>query len=515
MAVEGIRVLERYSVGFNNLVSVSILEDFHGKHIYVVDEPKLDEDSSKFLEYVYNFILGDVNLLRRVTSFSSFDEGFEPVRSIVVDICRKLYRRCKFSDDILTAVVYYILRDFVGYGEIDPFLRDPNIEDITCDGVGIPIYVFHSSYEWLETNKILSHLQLEKVVRRLAYRAGREVSVAQPIVEGILRPEGYRVHIALDTVSLRGHSFTIRRFREFPYTIVDLITRGMIDPGIAALLWLVAENRQGIIFYGPTGSGKTTLLNAIAMLIPPELKIVTVEDTPEIRLPLHDNWVSTVTRLSNDPHIQSITLQTQVESAMRQRPDILILGEIRSREAYSFFQAVSTGHGGLTTVHAESVESLIKRLVAPPMSVPKALVSTSKLFVQVRRIVEQGKVIRRVPYIHEVDDYDPISDRIIVKTLAIFNGERGRWFIDLKSSKTLRDIAENILVSYSDVIEDLYRRAQILLYAYKSNLDLVSLHILARRYRRNPEETYREVLKSLGGMAYEFEILEKVERKTI
>jgi len=515
MASNNIIVLERYSVGFNGLVNISIVEDSSGKQIYVVEEPKLSDYASRFLDFAYSFIMKDIDILKRITSFSSFDEGFEPVRNILVEICRRFYKRCKLSDSDLNSVVYYILRDFVGYGEIDPFIRDPNIEDITCDGFDTPIYVFHIVYEWLETNRILSISQLNKVVRRLAYRAGKEVNVAQPIVEGILRPEGYRVHIALDTVSLRGHSFTVRRFREFPFTIIDLIARDMIDSGIGALLWLVAENRQGVIFYGPTGSGKTTLLNAIAMLIPPELKIVTVEDTPEIRLPLHDNWISMVTRLSNDPYVQSISLQVQVESAMRQRPDILILGEIRSREAYSFFQAVSTGHGGLTTVHAESVESLIKRLVAPPMSVPKALISTSKLFVQVRRIVEHGKIVRRVSYIHEIEDYDPISDKIVVKTLAVWDREKGRWSIDLRNSKTLRDIAENTLMRYSDIVEDLYRRAQLLLYAYKSNLDLVSLHVLARRYRRNPEETYRDVLKSLGGMAYEFEVLEKIERKTI
>ncbi len=515
MTTNNIIVLERYSIGFNGLVNISIVKNPFGKYMYIVEEPKLSSYVSRFLDYVYSFITKDIDILKKITSFSSFDEGFEPVKNILSEICRKFYRNCRLSDNDVNGITYYILRDFIGYGEIDPFIRDPNIEDITCDGFNTPIYVFHIVYEWLETNRILSVSQLNRVVRRLAYRAGKEVNIAQPIVEGILRPEGYRVHIALDTVSLRGHSFTIRRFKEFPFTIVDLIARNMIDFGIGALLWLIAENRQGIIFYGPTGSGKTTLLNAIAMLIPPELKIVTVEDTPEIRLPLHDNWISMVTRLSSDPHVQSISLQIQVESAMRQRPDILILGEIRSREAYSFFQAVSTGHGGLTTVHAENVESLIKRLVAPPMNVPKALISTSKLFVQVRRIVEHGKIIRRVSYIHEIEDYDPISDKIVVKTLAIWDRERSRWLIDLKNSRTLKDIAENNLMSYSDIVEDLYRRAHLLLYAYKSNLDPVSLHVLVRRYRRSPEETYRDILKSIGDMMYEFKVLENVERKTI
>ncbi len=515
MITSNIRVLERYSVGFNGIVNISIIENVYGKRIYVVEEPRLSDNGSRFLSLVYSYITKNVGVLREITSFSTFDEGFDPVRNILIDICRKLYRSCKLSEDDVNSATYYVLRDFVGYGEIDPFIRDPNIEDITCNGFGMPIYVFHATYEWLETNKVLSEFQLNKVVRRLTYRAGKEVNIAQPIVEGILRPEGYRVHITLDTVSLRGHGFTIRRFKEFPFTIIDLISRGMVDPGIGALLWLIAENKQGIIFYGPTGSGKTTLLNAIAMLIPPELKIVSVEDTPEIRLPFHDNWISMVTRLSSDPHVQNVSLQTEVESVMRQRPDILIVGEIRSREAYSFFQAVSTGHGGLTTVHAENVESLIKRLAAPPMSVPKALISTSKLFTGVQRIAEHGKVVRRVPYIYEVESYDPALDKIVVKTLAIRDRERDRWLIDVKNSKTLKGIAEYLLASYSDVVEDLYRRTQILLYAYKSNLDLVSLHTLARRYRTNPDETYRDVLKKLNGKTHDIEVLEETERRAI
>ncbi|MEM4505985.1 MAG: type II/IV secretion system ATPase subunit, partial [Ignisphaera sp.] len=365
--------IAEYSIGYGDNVIVSIVELSDGKLLYIVKEPLLDDVGKKFRERVYRFITNDVEIIKKISSFTSFDEGYDFVKDLVQKLCKKFIGKC--SDSVISSIVYYVLRDFIGYGEVDPLIRDPNIEDVTCDGHDRPIYVFHNKYEWLETNKVLSREELEKVIRRLTYRAGKEASVAQPIVEGILNPEGYRIHVVLDVVSMSGHSFTIRKFRETPYTILELINNGTLSPGVAALLWIAAENKQGMIFYGPTGSGKTTLMNAVAMLLPPELKIVTAEDTPEIRLPFHDNWVSMVTRLSSDAYVQSVTLQAQVESAMRQRPDILILGEIRSREAYSFFQAVSTGHGGLTTIHAENVESLVRRLVAPPMSVPKALVA--------------------------------------------------------------------------------------------------------------------------------------------
>ncbi len=514
MAVLGKRVVDQYSIGFRNYVTVSIVEGIDGKLLYIVSEPQLNHIEEKMYREVHSYTTSDINILRRFSSFTTFDDGYEYAKEIVYRVCKKTLKSCRAEEKSIEYITYYILRDFIGYGEIDPFIRDSNIEDITCDGVNRPIYVFHSIYEWLESNRVFDNRNLEKIVRRLAYRAGREVSIAQPIAEGILRPEGYRVHIVLDVVSLIGHSFTIRRFRESPYTIVELINRGMLSPAVAALLWLAAENRQGIIFYGPTGSGKTTLMNAIAMFIPPELKIVTIEDTPEIRLPFHDNWISMTTRLSSDPYIQNVTLQAQVESAMRQRPDVLILGEIRSREAYSFFQAVSTGHGGLTTIHAENIESLIRRLAAPPMSVLKSLIATAKLFVHTLRLTSAKGAMRKVTYIYEVENYNSVDDRITVKTVVRWERQKDVWLIDIDGSRMLREVADLMLLNYSDVVEDLYKRAALLLYAAKNNLDIVSIHALARRYRRDPENTYREVIKNMDGEVI-IEKLKDVEKRIL
>lgn len=504
--------IAEYSIGYGDNVIVSIVELSDGKLLYIVKEPLLDDVGKKFRERVYRFITNDVEIIKKISSFTSFDEGYDFVKDLVQKLCKKFIGKC--SDSVISSIVYYVLRDFIGYGEVDPLIRDPNIEDVTCDGHDRPIYVFHNKYEWLETNKVLSREELEKVIRRLTYRAGKEASVAQPIVEGILNPEGYRIHVVLDVVSMSGHSFTIRKFRETPYTILELINNGTLSPGVATLLWIAAENKQGMIFYGPTGSGKTTLMNAVAMLLPPELKIVTAEDTPEIRLPFHDNWVSMVTRLSSDAYVQSVTLQAQVESAMRQRPDILILGEIRSREAYSFFQAVSTGHGGLTTIHAENVESLVRRLVAPPMSVPKALVASTKLFIQIQRFVLHKNVVRKVTYVHEVEDYNPSTDTITVKSVAVWDRYNDKWRIDIKNSKTLDSIANLQVLRYEDVVEDLIRRATVLEYAAKLNLDIVSLHTLVRKYRRAPEDVYREAVDMLG-ISHKIIELENVEKRYV
>lgn len=509
--VVGSEILSSYSIGYNRLVSISIIEMSDGKLLYVVKEPELDNIDKRIKERVFDYILNDVGIIKRLSTFTSFDDGYSYAKDIVQVVCKKFFKNCSIK---LDNIVYYILRDFIGYGEIDPLIRDPSIEDITCDGFDKPIYIFHNRFEWLETNKILSRDELEKIVKRIAYRAGKEVNIAQPIVEGILRPEGYRVHIVLDTVSLGGHSFTIRKFKEIPYTVIELINSYMLSPEVAAFLWLASENRQGIIFYGPTGAGKTTLMNAIAMLLPPELKIVTTEDTPEIRLPFHDNWISMVTRLSVDAYVQSVTLQMQVESAMRQRPDILIVGEIRSREAYSFFQAVSTGHGGLTTIHAENVESLIRRLSSPPMNVPRSLIASARLFVQLQRFVFNRNVARKVIQIHEVEDYDPSTDNLVVKTVIIWNRYKDSWKMNLKNNKTIESIAKTQAVDYEDIIKDLFRRTIILRYASKLNLDIITFHTLVRRYRRSPEDVYRQTIQHLD-KDFIIEELDIVEKKIL
>ncbi len=500
------------SYSLSQYVAITIVEGIDGKMRYIVDEPVLNDLSKRILVESINRVHSDIRLLKSFSDASKandFSYALNLAKLVAENTAKSKLGTLKkllkapmhsglITESELSKVAYYIARDLAGYGSIDPLLRDPRIEDVTCNGVGVPIYVFHNEYEWLETNVAMPDEEsMERVIRKLSYRTGREPSIAQPIVEGVLSPEGYRVHIVLDVVSRRGHSFTIRKFREKPFTIIELINRGTVDPCVSALLWLAVDNKLGVIFYGPTGSGKTTLMNAISMLLPPEIKIVSVEDTPEVNLPFHDNWVPMTTRLSYDAAVQSVTLQVQVESALRQRPDVLILGEIRSREAYAFFQAVSTGHGGLTTIHSESVESLIERLTAPPMSVPKSMLPVAKLLVNVVRLATQRGVLRKTMYVHEMEGYSPVTDSLTVKVLAKWYREIDEWRINVRSSNLFKTIAELNAASYGDVVDEFVRRATVLAYAARKELDTVSLHVLVRQYRREPEKVFEEAVEYL------------------
>ncbi|MET1102301.1 MAG: type II/IV secretion system ATPase subunit [Pyrodictiaceae archaeon] len=495
---EEFHVLASYSVFERPNVTVLIVEDKAGRRFYRVEEPLRSPYVEKAYRRLMALVTSDLRLLRSLSELEVVEEGVDFILPYAKRILRRIMPRRERSrlEEEALVTAYYVARDVVGYGPLEPLLRDPGIEDITCNGVGIPVFVFHTEYEWLTTNIVFSSEdELEKIIMKLSLKAGQEPSIATPMVEGVLRPEGYRVHIALDVVSRRGHSFTIRKFRAEPFTIVELIRRRTLDPLVAAFLWMAVQYKQGIVIYGPTGSGKTTLLNALAMLLPPEYKIVTVEDTPEIYLPFHENWTAMITRLARTDYAQNITLQAQVEAALRQRPDIIILGEIRSREAYAFFQALSTGHGGLTTIHAENADVLIRRLSSPPMNVPKSLIAATRLFVRIVRLEYKGQVLRKVIRVDETLGYDPDKDELHIGPRILWRRDDDVWYMRGKSSSLLDAIAESTLMSREELLEDLERRATVLKWAAMKNLDIAAMHDLVRRYMREPEQVYDKILR--------------------
>ena len=506
-AEEGATILSRYLIRDEPPVVVSVVEDVDGRRFYNVEEPGLSDVGARVLERLRSRILRDMGLLRRFSSIEDFGEGIREAyvlaRRVLAPLRARLKRIGRSVEDEASRVAYYLARDLVGYGRLDPLIRDPHIEDISCNGLLTPVFVYHSEFEWLTSNIVFNDpAELERVVLKLGLRSGQEPSLARPVVEGILRPEGYRVHIVLDVVSRRGHSFTIRKFRAEPFTVIELVNKGTLDPGIVAMLWAAIQYKQGVVIYGPTGSGKTTLLNALAMLLPPEYKIVSIEDTPEIYLPFHDNWAAMHTRLSDMPGVQNVTLQAQVESALRMRPDVIIVGEIRSREAFAFFQALATGHGGLTTVHAESADVLIRRLASPPMNVPKSLIAATKLFVHILRLERGGRVARKVIRLDETKEYDPAQDEIYLGRLVQWRSREDDWVLVSPESSFVASIAELLVTSPKEVWRDLERRATVIKWLAERGADMLELHEVVRRYMREPDRVYEEALAETSPYTY-------------
>lgn len=472
-----IRTLAFYPI-INNYSYVHIYVGGGGSKNYMVIEPPLNTYEVSVLHKVKDILIRDEEVVRKLKTLTRVEEGIQVIKEFII-------RGSSLRDEVLAdKISYYIARDLIGYSIIDPLIKDPNLEDIVCTGVNVPIYVFHTEYEWLRTNIVLTDVvELERIIRRLAFKSGIEISIAKPIAEGILRNEGFRVHLVLDVVSRRGSTFTIRKFKTMPYTLVDLINLRTVDPLLAAYLWLLADNLRSIMIVGPTASGKTTLLNAIAMMIPPEVKVVTVEEAPELNLIGHENWVSMVARLSSEEGVTNVTLYELLKSSLRQRPDVIIVGEIRGEEAYTFFQSIALGHGGMTTIHADSIESAIRRLEAHPFNIPKSFLQLVKVFILVGRVqVGTYATQRRVLEVKEVEKLDTKTNELVMITPF-------RWVKESDSiefsgySHIIKSIADDLKIDYNDVYNDLLRRATIMKWLSLRRVNLQEMNNIVRKYR--------------------------------
>jgi flagellar protein FlaI len=496
--------VDSYNILDSPRVFIRIVRLSDDSFLYQVNEPSVDGFTRDLIAWLEERLLASPRLYGKISGGPLEDAIvvlLEEARRRALKLAKALKKRLPEGYDVEGAALvaaYYVARDYVGLGKLEPLARDAYVEDITCNGAGLPVYVYHSKYEWLRTTIVFSEDELERMVSVLGLRIGRSPTLARPVVEGVVKGLGYRVNIELDVVSRRGHTFTIRKPREVVLTVADLIRGGTLNPRLGAYLWLAVQYKQGMIIYGPTGSGKTTLVNALAMLVPPEFKIVTIEDTPEINLSFHENWVPLVTRPSSETGVEPVTLQSQVEAAMRQRPDLLILGEIRSREAYAFFQAVATGHGGLTTVHGDDSVSLARRLASPPMNVPLSMIASVKAFIKIARMVEEGKVVRRIARIDEVSGVDHSKGEVVFEEYARWS--RGEWSISNRQSRLLSSISELYFIPMDELEDELFRRSLVLLYAAKKGMDHYSFQSLVRSYLRNHEDVVLRISREMGGI---------------
>ncbi len=303
-------------------------------------------------------------------------------------------------------VMRSIYRDMVGYRLIDPLMRDPNIEDIHCTGIGRPIFITHKEFGTIPTNLVFYiEKELDEFALRLAYLGGRHLSIATPRIDATL-PNRSRLQLSYSgEAAAGGTNFTIRRFKEEPYTIIDLISLNTLTAEMAAHLWYGLENKLSALVVGPTASGKTTTMNAIAMLFHPDSKIVSIEDTRELNLP-HQNWIQAIARPGLGPEkFGEISMFDLLKDALRQRPDYIIVGEVRGEEAQTLFQAIATGHAGLSTLHADKAEDAIRRLYSSPLNVPKTQLGALDFIVFQETIKTPVGLLRRATHMIEIRGY--------------------------------------------------------------------------------------------------------------
>ena len=367
-------------------------------------------------------------------------------------------------------LLYRLKRDFIGYARIDPIKHDINVEDISCDGYHSRVFVYHSEYENIITNVTHGEQELDDFVVKLAQRSGKGISKRQPQVDATL-PDGSRSQLTLGReVSDHGTNYTIRQFKDVPFTPIDLINWNTFSLDEMAFLWLCIENEKSMIFAGGTASGKTTSLNAVSLFIPSNAKIVSIEDTREVELPQR-NWVASVTRPSfGEDDKGDIDEFDLLEAALRQRPDYIVMGEVRGEEGRDLFQVMSTGHTAYSTFHADTVGEVIKRFTTEPINVSKTLFTALDLVSIQTQTRVNGNKVRRNKNLTEINEYSAEHDEINVRDVYEWQAETDEY-LQMGNSNTLEELKFDRGWKQERLDEELFKRKTVLAYLIENDLN--------------------------------------------
>jgi len=460
-------------------------DENNNRYVYNLVEPILTEKLkgvyAKVKEMLEQRLDIDFSKLKKIKAKEYLDEQID-------DVLKYFY--LVLTENEKRILKYYMNRDFTGLEVIEPLLQDPNIEDINCDGVGIPIFVFHRNPDIgsIATNISFDDTdKLDSFLIRLAQLCGKSISVSQPLLDGKL-PDGSRIQSTLGTdIARRGSNFTIRKFSEEPLTPVHLIQYGTLNSEILAYLWFVVDYGRNVLVSGGTATGKTSFLNVLSLFIRPERKIVSIEDTAELRLP-HAHWVPVVARTVIAAEGKGeVDMFELLRESLRQRPDYIVVGEVRGKEAYILFQQMATGHPSLATIHAENVARLTDRLTTPPISLPAGLISTVDIVVFLARMRYKNKFIRKVIEIDEIAGFDANKNTPIINQIFKWNPRNDKFEITGKSL-SLKKISELTGISEKDIKSEIERRIVVLEWMKESNiLDYRDVHRIFSLYYTDPK----------------------------
>jgi len=487
-------VEEKTDFGWKNLGSRWVLyDDISKEYKYQAYEPELTPEE----EYIKNKL---IYIFRVRTELDVFDNEKEQKIQLLIQALDQIIFENQFviSDEAKDKIYYYILQEFIGYGRIDILMQDESVEDISCDGDKTPIFIYHKTFENIKTNIIFNEAdELNSFVVKLAQMCGKQISVYEPVVDGKLS-DGSRLQTTLAKTITKRSTFTIRRFREDPLTPIDLIENNTLSIEMAAYFWLAIENGASVLFCGGTASGKTTMLNAISLFLPTEFKIVSVEDTREINLP-HENWIAGTTRTGfsssqKNKTGKDIDMFDLIRVALRQRPKAIIVGEVRGVEAYSLFQAMTTGHLSYSTVHASDMHSLIQRLESPPINLPRSLLTSLDLVVFLNNLTIKGLPARRVTNVTEIIKLDPGTNRLVTISPFYWISEIEDRFEKTVGSQILNRIKLQNMWSDERLETELINRVKILEWMINNNVrSYIEVGKKISDYYKDPEEVLMKI----------------------
>lgn len=461
---------------------------FDGEELsYECMEPPLSDTERQTMEIVQNafdkMAHSEILLVEEENRKEALRDRFQFITEIY---------RFKLTDSQKDKFFYYLHKKYMGFDKIDLLMKDPYIEDVTCNGPYSNLYVNHRIYGSLKTNVSFEELELNNFVMRMAQAAGRHISVLQPIRDATLT-DGSRANLTLGKeVTKRGSTFTIRRFKSNPVSCIDLMNYGTYDSRVLAYFWLMIEYKRSVLAAGGTASGKTTTLNALGSFIPPEYKIVSIEDTAEMNL-MHPNWTQSITRAgfggdSSGKSAGDIELFDLLKAALRQRPEYIVVGEVRGAEAGTLFQAISVGHPCMGTIHAGSIHELLSRVESEPMNVPRNLFASVDMVIFNAMVKVGEHFIRRALRIVEIVELDPERKDLITNPVFKWDPVEDRYEFS-GSSSLFEDIEEEFGIAPEELEREMEERASYIeSLAARGICDYKDVARAIRKYARNKDE---------------------------
>jgi flagellar protein FlaI len=457
--------------------------------VYEVEEPMLTKEEK---EYKKELILAMKNIV-------DFNTIIEKSPEKLISYIDKMFKILAIELGIYVSyesyrkIFYYLYRDFVGFNETDPLLKDYYVEDIECNGVETPVYIVHRIYRNLKTNIVFRDLdKLASFVEKLSQKCGKYISYARPILDGSL-PDGSRVNATYTKdITSRGPTFTIRKFTKTPWTPSQLLSFKTLSPEMLAYLWLLLEYKMNILIAGGTASGKTTLLNAIAFFIPPESRVVSIEDTRELNLP-RENWLPSVVRTATGVGklTGEIDLFTLLRSSFRQNPDYVIVGEVRGKEAYVLFQGMASGHSSISTLHADSVDTVIKRLETPPIELSPTLLNVLDCICIMTHAIVSKQETRKLREIVEIIN---VSQEGIASTNMpfIWNSREDQFYFK-KESRIFEKISRRYGLTIEEIREEFRKRTKLLYKLFQSTVfGFEEFQDVINEYYKNPKKVLKK-----------------------
>jgi flagellar protein FlaI len=474
--------------------------------VYELVEPPMSEEEQKLYDRIQE---GLIDLMNTKVELVERDK-MKYIASLFNEVVKRM--NIKLTPEQANKLMYYMRRGFVGMGKVEGLMHDPNIEDVSCDGVGIPIYIVHKDFGPLKTNIIFHTLnELEAFVIKLSQKCGRFISYGEPLLDGML-DDGSRINATFGAgVTIRGPTFNVRKFREIPFTPLDLIALKTFSADAMAYLWICVERGLNILITGGTATGKSTALNAVSLFIPQNLKIISIEDTAELNL-MRENWIQSVSRPGIGPAgggegggaYGQVSMFDLLKASFRQRPDYVIVGEVRGKEATVLFQGMSSGHPALGTIHAQSVETVVERLSTPPINLPPTLIGVLDVLVvmthtpaiteNARRIKEiteilEGKTLRTnavFKWNPSKDDVEYTGESTILRRVM---GDK-KVFVDVIDAKPKR------VGSLKELESEMYDRSDYLKLMLKKGISFMDFPTWIVAYKEDSEKA-TEMLNKL------------------